>query len=302
MQEKLKGIIPAAISPFTSSDELDERKTRENVDFLISEGVNAVLVNGGTGEFPALSAAERNRVIDVSVDAANGRVPIIVGSLSPGIGDSIEQIKYAKNAGADVVLQVTPYYFSQLQDRSIYEYFETLASKIDMPILLYNIPYRTSNNLSPDVISKLARIDNIIGIKQSNREMSQTYELNMILETTRKKFAILSGEDDLFYPLITLGMCQGGILASAQATPKIWVELFHEFEKGKLDVSQQLFLKLLPFIRAVFSEVNPGPLKEALVMMNRSAGSTRKPLLPIREETREKLRQTLKDLEMLSPK
>ncbi|MDH5770390.1 MAG: 4-hydroxy-tetrahydrodipicolinate synthase [Candidatus Bathyarchaeota archaeon] len=292
MRDKLRGIIPALITPFTSKNEVNKYSLLETVNFIIERGVHGVLVIGGTGEFVSLSDTERKEVIDIVIDEVNGRLPVIVGSLSPGINDSIKLALYARNAGADAVLQITPYYVRAVK-QGLYEYYKTIAENVEIPIILYNIPYRTGVNLSPSLISKLAENDNIVGVKQCNRDMSETFQLN---ELVSNKFSILCGEDDLTIPLLMLHLCSGGILASANLVPRIWVQVFEACEKGDVDEAKEIFFKLMPLIKALFAETNPGPLKEALEMRQIHGGPVRRPLLPVKEETKRKLRAAMEDL------
>lgn len=292
---KLKGIIPALITPFTPDHEINQEGLRENVRFLLENGVHGLLAIGGTGEFTALSDGERKRVIDIVVDETNGKVPVLVGILSPGIGQSLDLARYAEDAGADAVMLLTPYYVHGTE-KGIYDYYKFISDKIAIPIVLYNIPPRTQINLSPSLVSRLVEIENIVGIKQCNRDLSQTSE---IIRLVRDKmiFSTLTGEDDLMFPSLMLG-ARGGVLASANLVPHIWIDAFRAFEKGDIEGVRNIHFKLAPLFKALFAETNPGPLKEALRMVGKPSGPVRLPLRPVSDETKKILREAMIPLEL----
>ena len=271
------GIIPAMLTPFTSSGDLDLAGLKKNVDFLIESGVSQIMCLGSTGEAATLSREECVKVTEATVKAANGRVPVMAGTGATSTREVIERSKEAKNAGADSVMIVTPFYEIPNQE-GLYKHYASIAEAVDIPICLYNIPPHTQVEIAPETLEKLAEIDNIAALKDSSGSLSYFAE---VLRRVGDKMAILTGGDDITLPCFALG-CHGAILALANIAPRMVVDLFQAMQQKEREKSLDTFFKLLPISRAISVPQNfPAPVKEAVNMLGRPAGPARSPIVPL---------------------
>jgi len=281
------------VTPFTRDDEIDEEGLRELINFLKEDGVHGLIVTAGTSEFVSLSAREQKKVISIVKDEA--KIPVIAGILYPGIRDAMELIEYSKDVGVDSVMLVTPYYNKPTQN-GIYHYYKSITERIDIPVILYNIPERTGVNIEPQTLARLAEIDNVVGIKECNRELGQFLEK---VRLTGNNISVLSGNDDIAVQEMFLG-ASGAIVASANLIPKTWVKIFEMCEKGEFERAYELHREFLPLFKVLFSsEQNPGPLKEALKLAGKPAGHVRVPLTEPREETKKSIKEVMENLGLL---
>jgi len=297
---KPEGILPALVTPFTDSGEaVDEERLRALVRKCIELGVHGVVPCGTTGEFVNLTIEEKKRVIDIVIDEVNEKVPVVAGTGASGTDQALEMTKYAKDAGADAALIVTPFYLKPT-NRGIYEHYFTIASKVDLPIILYNIPQCTDVQLAWQMVEDLAQIPNIVGLKDSS---GQLRFILAVLEKVRDKINVMCGHDEVVVAALAAG-CSGAILASANVIPDVWVEIYNHVKKGELQEARELQYKIQKMARIIAGSGAVGT-KAALNMMKIKAGPVRKPLSvggELTYEAREELRIELEKIGKIKPK
>ena len=288
-----EGVFPALITPFTKDDKVDEDGLRSNINFFIENGVSGIVPAGCTGEAATLSHQEQKMVIDVSIDASS--VPVIAGTGSNNTKEAIELTKYATDAGADAAMLITPYY-NKPTDAGLIMHYKTIAEKCDIPIILYNVPSRTGKNMSADVVAELAKVENILGIKEASGDINQ---VSKIIElTSETDFTVISGDDSLTLPIMALGG-MGVISVAANIIPRQVSDMVIAFLDGRLNRARELHHILSPLFRALFLETNPIPVKTAMGWRGLAAGGLRLPLSPLSEDNATKLRSVLESLVIL---
>ncbi|MDI6902583.1 MAG: 4-hydroxy-tetrahydrodipicolinate synthase [Methanocellales archaeon] len=288
-----EGVFPALVTPFTKDDKVDEDGLRSNIAFVIENGVSGIVPAGCTGEAATLSHQEQKNIIDIAIDASS--VPVIAGTGSNNTKEAIEITKYAADAGADAAMLITPYY-NKPTDAGLIKHYKTVAETCDIPIILYNVPSRTGKNMTADVVAELAKVENIIGIKEASGDITQ---VSKIIELTREQdFIVLSGDDSLTLPILVLGG-KGVVSVAANIIPRQVSDMVSAFLDGKLDRARELHHILSPLFRALFLETNPIPVKTAMGWLGLAAGELRLPLSPLSEENATKLRSVLESLVML---
>jgi 4-hydroxy-tetrahydrodipicolinate synthase len=296
---KPEGIMPALVTPFTDDAKtVDEERLRLLVNHCIELGVHGVVPCSTTGEFVNLTVEERKQVIKVVVDETNGRVPVIAGTGASGTDQALEMTKYAKDVGADAALIVTPFYLKPA-DHGIYEHYDTIASKADMPIILYNIPQCTGVQLTWQMVEDLAQIPNIVGLKGSG----QLSYILAVLEKVRDKISVLCGHDEVVLAALAAG-CSGAILASANVIPDIWVQIYSCVKNGELQKARELQYKIQKIARIIAGS-GPVGVKAALNMMKIKVDPVRLPLSvggELTYENREELRLELEKIGKIQPK
>ncbi len=291
----IHGSIVAIVTPFKNGT-VDEDALRELIEFQIENGTHGIVPCGTTGESPTLSHEEHEYVIEVTVQAVNKRVPVIAGTGSNSTKEAIRLTRFAKEIGADAALVVVPYYNKPTQE-GLYQHFKQIASQVDIPIILYNIPGRSGVNLAPETMARLASdFKNIIGVKEAAGSMPQA---SKILDLCGMDFILLSGEDALNYPLLTIGG-KGFITVTANIAPNDVAEVYNSFSRGDIDRARDLHYKLMPLNKALFIETNPIPIKAALSMMDKIKYEYRLPLCKMSETNYEKLKSALKDYGLIS--
>ena len=288
-----KGSIVAIVTPFKNS-ELDEEAYRELIERQIEKGTSAIVPTGTTGESATLSMEEHARVIDVAVKAVNKRVPVIAGTGGNNTNEAIELTTHAKKVGADATLQVTPYYNKPTQE-GLYQHFKAVAKAAPLPQVLYNVPGRTSVNLLPDTVARLAELPEVVAIKEASGNLVQMAE---IINLVGDKIDLLSGDDNLTLPVLALGG-KGVISVVANIVPRDTADMVSAWEGGDYGRSKDLFYKLLPLCQAMFYETNPIPVKTALALMGKIKGEFRLPLVPISPANEERLRKALNNYGLL---
>ena len=294
-QDNWSGIHIPIITPFKADYSIDEDGLRRLVDYCIEEQkADGLVPCGTTGESPTLSHAEHQRVIEIVIQAAAGRVPVIAGTGSNSTREAIDMTKHAEQAGAAASLQVCPYY-NKPEQHGLMAHFEAIAKSTSLPLILYNIPGRTGRLIEWKTLVELAKIDNIVGVKDAAANISQSMALLAVTRTLSKKFYVLSGEDALTYPLLCLGG-DGAIAAVAHVIGKELHEMMQAMARGDYKAAQDIHFRTLDIVNALFIETNPVPVKTAMEMMGQPAGTLRLPLVPMRPETREHLRQCLQAL------
>ncbi|MBM3223967.1 MAG: 4-hydroxy-tetrahydrodipicolinate synthase [Candidatus Tectomicrobia bacterium] len=294
-QGNWSGIHIPIITPFKDDYSIDDDGLRRLVDYCIDEQkADGLVPCGTTGESPTLSHEEHHRVIEIVMQATAGRVPVIAGTGSNSTHDAIEMTKRAEQMGVAASLQVTPYY-NKPEQHGLIAHFEAIAHNTSLPIILYNIPGRTGRLIDVKTMLELAKIDNIVGVKDAAANINQSMDLLQKTRTLSKKFYVLSGEDALTYPLLCLGG-DGAIAAVAHVIGKELHEMMQAMARGDYKAAQDIHFRTLDVVNALFIESNPVPVKTAMEMMGQPAGKLRLPLVPMRPETRERLRQCLQAL------
>jgi 4-hydroxy-tetrahydrodipicolinate synthase len=283
-----KGSIVAIVTPFKNG-KVDEKKLRELIEFQIKNGTSGIVPCGTTGESATLSFQEHDRVIEITVEQASRRVPVIAGTGSNSTEEAIMLTGHAARAGASGSLQVSPYYNRPTQ-KGLYEHFKAVADSVNIPIILYNIASRTGVNIEPETIARLARdCKNIIGVKEASGNLDQ---MSRIKQLCGENFDLISGDDSLTLPVLSIGGT-GIISVAANIVPRDVASLVSEFEKGNLRASREIHYKLLPLIKALFIETNPIPVKTAMGLLGMCEPSLRLPMSAMSENNLEALKKAL---------
>lgn len=289
---KFQGAYTAMVTPLDRDGIVDEEGLRENVKFQIEKGIHGLVPMGTTGECATLSYEEHNRVTEITVDAAGGKVPVLAGTGSNSTWEAIMLTEHAKEVGADGALIIVPYYNKPTQAGQ-YQHYKKITEEVDIPIVIYNIPSRTGVNMEPETVARLADIENIVGIKEASNNMEQ---IMRIIDLTRgKDFSVISGEDSWTFTILGLGGI-GVISVASNIVPDRIAKLVDTFMAGDLETSRRMHFELMPLFKAMFIETNPGPVKAAMDMMGMAAGDPRLPLVELSPENRDKLRRVLVDL------
>ena len=284
----LQGAITAIVTPFKDG-KLDETAYRELIEFQLKGGINGIVPCGTTGESATLSHEEHKRVVEACVDQVKKRVPVVAGTGSNNTAEALELTRHAQIAGADYALLITPYYNKPTQE-GLYQHFKTIADNTSIPMVVYNVPTRTSVNLLPETVARLAEFPNIMAIKEATGDLKQCAK---IVELCGDKITLISGDDFTVLPLLAIGG-MGVISVVSNVAPQDMAGMCAAFFKGDLKTAQQLHYKMWPLMEAMFYETNPTPAKTALKMMGKITGEVRQPLCPMSPANEDKLRQVLK--------
>ncbi|MBI5286843.1 MAG: 4-hydroxy-tetrahydrodipicolinate synthase [Deltaproteobacteria bacterium] len=288
-----KGSMTAIVTPFRDG-KVDEKAFRELIEFQIKNGTDAIVPCGTTGESATLTYEEHNRVVELTIEAVNKRVPVIAGTGSNSTAETIMLTKHAEKAGADAALLITPYYNKPTQE-GLYQHYRAVAEKVKRPLLLYNVPGRTGVNMLPETVARLSGLKNIVGIKEATANLQQ---ISDIIELCGKDFAILSGDDFTTLPILAIGG-HGVISVTSNIVPRDVADMYDAFAAEDMKRAMTLHYKLQPLHRAMFLETNPIPVKTALAMMGMIAEEFRLPLVRMGEKNREKLQKTLMDYRLI---
>lgn len=288
-----KGSIVALITPFKGG-KVDEEAYRQLINFQIENGTAAIVPCGTTGESATLSVEEHNRVISIAVEAVNKRVPVIAGTGGNSTNEAIELTRHAKDAGADATLQVTPYYNKPSQE-GLFQHYRAIAQAVALPQVLYNVPGRTSINMLPETVARLADLPEIVAIKEASGNIGQMTE---IVQLAGDKITLLSGDDNLILPVLSIGGA-GVISVVANIVPKETAAIITSWEDGNTDQTRDLFIKLFPLCKAMFFETNPVPVKTSLALMGKIEEELRLPLVPMAESNLEKLKKVLTEYRLI---
>jgi len=287
------GPMTAIVTPFVEG-QIDENALRSLVDWQIDNGIAALVPCGTTGEAATLSESERDRIIRIVVEQANGRVPVIAGAGSNNTAQAIAFARQADTAGASGHLQVCPYYNKPTQE-GLYRHFEAIASAVELPMILYNVPGRTAVNMLPETTLRLATLKNVVGIKEACGNMDQ---ITNIAANAPGGFSVLSGEDAQNWDIYKVGG-KGCISVTANIMPDAVTRVWKQFEAGDVDAAGGLQKELQTINEAMFYETNPIPVKTALAMMDRIREEFRLPLTPISDANRSKLKGVLEKYGLL---
>lgn len=289
------GAMTALVTPF-KNNAIDEDAYRSFIEWQIESGIHGLVPCGTTGESATLSHAEHERVIEICIDQAAGRVPVLAGAGSNNTAEAIALTKFAKNAGADGALLITPYYNKPTQE-GLYKHYKAVASAVNLPLVPYNVPGRTGCNLLPHVIAKLAAEfpDQIVGLKAATGDMKQGSET---LEICPARFSVLSGDDLTAFPLIALG-AKGLISVTSNIAPDRVVAMCNAAIAGQMEAARDIHHRLFPLSQAMFMTSNPIPVKTALSMMGKMSSEMRLPLCQMSEPDQEALRRVLIEHQLL---
>jgi 4-hydroxy-tetrahydrodipicolinate synthase len=291
-KDKLIGILPAIVTPVNSEGKVNRKATRRLVNYLINAGVGGLVPLGGTGEYTALSSQDRVKLVETVVEETARRVPVIAGILTPGFKEAVMTGKDFRSAGADAVMLVTPYYIRPSQE-GIRQYYGEFVSKVDLPVVLYNIPYRTGVCLEPATINQIVdENQRVIGIKECHTDFSH---FTRMMAFVKDKISVLSGEEFLFLPEVMMG-AKGGILATANLFPRPWIRMFEMIGKGNIEGARRIHFGLLSLMDAAFAECNPGPIKEVMGMIDIDVGHALRPLTPPNQDNLKRLRTAVRKL------
>lgn len=297
MKEIFKGSGVALITPFKKNEEVDYDKLKELIDFQIENKTDAIIICGTTGESATLSEKEHRKVIEECIKHVRGRIPVIAGTGSNSTKTAINLSKEAEQIGADGLLIVTPYYNKPTQN-GLFEHYTHIAKETSLPIILYNVPGRTSVNLLPETVLKIIKENkNVIAIKEASGNIEQIKSLKQIkekLEYEKKQLDIYSGNDDQTFDILELGGI-GVISVIANILPEETHNMIINYLNGNKEQSKEQQLKMLKLIKTLFIETNPIPVKRALELMKKIDGTLRLPLTELKEENTKQLIKEMKN-------
>jgi 4-hydroxy-tetrahydrodipicolinate synthase len=288
-----EGVLTALVTPFRD-DRVDERALVDLVELQIAAGVDGLVPCGSTGEAATLSHAEHRRVIEIVVSAARGRVQVLAGTGSNSTREAIELTRHAKEAGADGALLISPYYNKPTQ-AGIVAHYAAIARETSFPLVVYNIPGRTASNVLPTTMAQLAEIEQVVGAKETSGSLDQ---MAHVIELCPDDFAVLSGDDSLTLPLLSIGG-HGVISTTSNVAPSEMVAMVRAFRAGDVQRAREIHHRLLRLFDWLFCETNPIPVKAALALRGLISDEIRLPLLPMTPPSRESLATAMKDLGLL---
>jgi 4-hydroxy-tetrahydrodipicolinate synthase len=296
MSLEIKGCGTALVTPFRRDGSLDVPALRRLVQFQLREGIDFLVPCGTTGEAPTLEHDEYLDVIRVVVEEARGKVPVVAGAGGNNTRKVVDLVREIRPIGVQAILSVAPYYNKPPQE-GLYQHFKTIAESTDLPVILYNVPGRTSSNIEPAIVARLSKIPNIVGVKEASGSIVQQME---VLTAVERGFRVLSGDDAFTFPLMALGGV-GVISVVSNEAPGAMTRLAHLLLEGGYDDARKLNAKLLPLMQVNFLETNPIPVKAALSMMGMIEEVYRLPLVPMKPENRAKLEKVLAAQGLLQP-
>jgi 4-hydroxy-tetrahydrodipicolinate synthase len=291
----LRGCGTALVTPFKQDQSVDEVRLRELVEWQVSSGIGFLVPCGTTGETPTLSKDEWLRVIDITIEVVAGRVPIVAGATSNATADAVEKAReVARRKGVNAILTASPYYNKPTQEGQ-YQHFKAIAEAVDKPLVLYSVQGRTATNLEPTTLGRLAKIPNIIAVKEASGNMTQIAE---VFNHVPENFLVFSGDDAITLPVISLGGV-GIISVVSNEIPKEMSELTNAALKNDWEKARRIHRKYLPLMQGNFIESSPMPLKAVMAMMGKIEEVYRLPLVPVKPETRTRLRQIATEIGLL---
>ena len=289
--QKLSGTFTVMVTPFTEDEQLDENGFRQNIDWYIEQGIHGVICLGSTGEFASLSVEERQRVIDLTIDQAGGRVPVIAGTAANSTRETIEMTSYAQKAGANAAIIVAPFYGLPTQE-DLFEHYRSISENVAIPIMVYNNPHYAGIDMLPPLIERLAAIDNILYLKESTGDIKRVHD---IMLRCGDRIDVWCGWDDLAFECFSLG-CRGWVAPVANFWPRAAAELFTLVENKEYEKARALYFKMLPLLGYLEAGQLLAKVKAAMNMIGKAGGKPRRPFLPIDEEQRDELRRMLSEV------
>jgi 4-hydroxy-tetrahydrodipicolinate synthase len=294
---KIHGCGTALVTPFKQDQIVDQEALGRLVEWQVESGIHFLVPCGSTGEAATLSKEEWLRVIDITIEVAGGKVPIVAGATSNNTAEAVEKAReLSRRKGVDAILTASPYYNKPTQEGQ-YQHFKAIAEAVDKPLVLYNVPGRTAANIEPATLGRLARIPNIIAVKEASGNISQIAE---VFNHVPESFLVFSGDDAVTLPVVSLGGA-GIISVASNEIPREMAELTQAALDNDWKKARRIHRKFLPLMQANFIESNPMPVKAVLAMMGRIKEVYRLPMLPMRRETRGKLQQIAAEVGLLEP-
>jgi 4-hydroxy-tetrahydrodipicolinate synthase len=287
------GAISALITPFRDGM-VDEPALRELVEWEIQSGVDGVVPCGSTGESATLTHAEHEHVIKLVIEQTRRRVPVIAGTGSNSTAEAIRLTTFAREAGADAALLLSPYYNKPTQE-GIYKHYKMIAASVDLPLIVYNIPGRTASNILPETFGRMCDIKQVVGIKESSGSLDQCSD---ILKFCGDRLTLLSGDDSLTLPLMAIG-AKGVVSVATNVVPREMHEMAAAALAGDFELARTIHFKLLPLMRALFQETNPIPVKQACAFMRRCTNEMRMPLIPMSQGPADRLHKVMKEFRLI---
>jgi len=289
-----RGSIVALVTPFTAAGELNTEKVKELVKFHIEKGTSGLVPCGTTGESPTLSEQEKEQLFETVVNEADGKIPVIAGTGTNDTAKSLKMTKFAKKIGADAALVITPYYNKPTQE-GLYRHFMHIADNVDLPIVVYNVPGRTSVNILPETVGRLSSHENIVAIKEASGNLGQISEIR---SRCGEHIAILSGDDNLTLPILSVGG-KGVISVTANIVPDMISEMVQAFEKNDHTKALSIHNRLETLNKVLFIETNPIPIKTAMNLMGFDMGGFRLPLCEMSRSHEEELTKVLVNYDLI---
>lgn len=293
--EDVKGIIAAIVTPFKDNEDVDHEGLKTITRYLVDSGVDAIMAVGGTGEFPHLDREEKTLVIKTISEEVKGTIPVIAGTAACSTRESLQLMRDARQGGADAAIMVPPYYFI-LDEEALFFHFKTLAKANVLPVVVYNNPLYTGNQMSASLLARLMDVDNTIGLKQSNVDMGQLVE---VIRLAKGDSSICTGIDSQFLPALMVG-AKGVYSTAGGIVPRQMKAIYNLFREGKVEEARALHLKIQGLNR--FLEYDPGyvsPAKEALRMLGLPAGPVRRPMPELTDEQKEGIKHSLRSIKAL---
>ncbi len=287
---KFRGAFVAIVTPF-GDGKLDEPGLKGLIEFQLENGTHGIVPCGTTGESATMSHAEHHRVVELTIETVQGKVPVLAGTGSNSTTETIELTKHAKAAGADGSLMITPYYNKPSQE-GLYQHFKTAAEAVDIPIIMYNVPSRTGVNMLPETVARCAELDNIVGIKEATGCLNQISE---VIRLCPDDFSVMSGDD--FTSMATVAIGGTGVISvTSNVAPKDMADLMDIALSGDFAKARALHYKLFPLMQAMFFDSNPVPAKATLELMGKiRSGAPKQPLCAMNSVTFEKLKKVISD-------
>ncbi len=289
-----KGVYTALITPFNKDGSIDTGALKDLVEFQISEGISGLVPVGTTGESPTVTHEENVKVVQIVVEQAKKRVPVIAGTGSNCTEEAINMTKRAKDIGADATLQVAPYY-NKPSSEGYYRHFTAVADACGLPVIVYNIPGRTGKNIDNETMLRLAAHPKIVAVKEASGDMAQVMDL---VRRKPRDFDVLSGDDNLGLPIVALGGT-GIISVASNAIPRQMETLVKLCLEDRYEEARELHYKLLPFFKTLFIETNPIPVKYSMTLLGKCLEIYRLPMCPMDDAKREAMKKVMKDLELI---
>ncbi|QZT35364.1 2,4-dihydroxyhept-2-ene-1,7-dioic acid aldolase [Caldalkalibacillus thermarum TA2.A1] len=287
--QRLRGSIAPIVTPFDEQGNIDEQVLVDLIEWHIASGSHGISVTGTTGEPSSLTLKERERVMEIAIRTARGRVPVVPGTGSTNHDETMHLTKLAQEMGADAAMVIVPYYNKPSQ-HALYKHFKTVADAVDIPIIIYNIPGRTAVNLEVKTLARLNEdCKNIVGVKESNKDFEH---VNRVLLCCGREFLLFSGIELLCYPMLAIGGA-GSVCATANVVPDKVAEMHNAWFEGDVERAQQLHYELMPLNDVLFKDTNPSPLKAALGMMGKITPKLRLPMDLPTEELQQEIRSVL---------
>jgi 4-hydroxy-tetrahydrodipicolinate synthase len=292
-----QGIVPALVTPFTERAELDLDGLKANVEYLIPQGIWGVLVCGSTGEAASLTREEKIVLVSSVAKVSQGRVQVIAGTGAPSTAETIRNSLDAKEAGADALLVVTPYYLIPTQE-GIYQHYKAVNDAVELPMLAYNIPAHTGNDIQMSTLERIAGLEHVVGMKESS---GRGWYMADAIAHVGDRMALIEGGDDTLYAGLCIGAA-GCILALCNLAPAECVAIYTAVQAGRHDEARSIYYQILPIARAISVSVNfPAGVKAAVEMLGRKAGPCRSPIQPLTDAESKQMRAALIASRLLSP-